>query len=586
MVSAAFSNNQADYTGAAIPFPVALTGVTVDGTAGETVTLTANLPYTVVYPYSTDEVTHAGTYSLAIRRADSEFYVLNEEVEDYAVTVNKADLEIQITVNGEGATYGDVTAENLAGLFSYEISSGLVGADSGVKDPTTLAGWNAAFAIGGIQSGYIPAGTYNNFTADVSAQDYDVTFKWNGGEPSLTVAKRGLEVTAESVMLTYGDDMPDAYTVTLPKNLGFEDSFNLYNSAAQIAAIFGIDASSVTDGGEYWSVTLPADDVATDTANNTFGFVNAGSYAFTGIEQGDINSNFTVAFAEENGGITVNPVTVTVTPAEGQEFTAEDEEAIAGLQVRFDDDDNPDISKFGISGWLLVGALVEGGENTYNVSASAENLVSTHNAGDTQNVIIVVEPGSITVEITLRADLSGTLTVTFHDNIVFSTVYGTLWDRDALMNPDNYDVDFAANGDSTTAPTSYDVEITAVNVSNYDFDNLLHNGVQTRYTITFVYTYTVMNGEEEATGQFEVVFVDSEGNNVNGAQLSVTPFEVSLTDADLNNNSKTYGDRDSALNFTYAFAALPEGYQSVYGLPAISGAARQPEDTTTRMSTA
>lgn len=579
VVSAAFSNNQADYTGAAIDqFPVALTGVTVDGTAGETVTLTDNLPYTVLYPYSTDEVTHAGTYSLAIRRADSEFYVLNEEVEDYAVTVNKADLEIQITVNGEGATYGDVTAENLAGLFSYEISSGLVGADSGVKDPTTLAGWNAAFAIGGIQSGYIPAGTYNNFTADVSAQDYDVTFKWNGGEPSLTVAKRGLEVTAESVMLTYGDDMPDAYTVTLPKNLGFEDSFNLYNSAAQIAAIFGIDASSVTDGGEYWSVTLPADDVATDTANNTFGFVNAGSYAFTGIEQGDINSNFTVAFAEENGGITVTAVTVTVTPAEGQEFTAEDEEAIAGLQVRFDDDDNPDISKFGISGWLLVGALVEGGENTYNVSASAENLVSTHNAGDTQNVIIVVEPGSITVEITLRADLSGTLTVTFHDNIVFSTVYGTLWDRDALMNPDNYDVDFAANGDSTTAPTSYDVEITAVNVSNYDFDNLLHNGVQTRYTITFVYTYTVMNGEEEATGQFEVVFVDSEGNNVNGAQLSVTPFEVSLTDADLNNNSKTYGDRDSALNFTYTFAALPEGYQSEYGLPAISGVVREGED--------
>lgn len=579
VVSAAFSNNQADYTGAAIKFPVALTGVTVDGTAGETVTLPDNLlPYTVVYPYSTDEVTHAETYSLAIRRADSEFYVLNEEVEDYAVTVNKADLEIQITVNGEGATYGDVTAENLARLFSYEIISGLVGADSGVKDPTTLAGWNAAFAIGGIQSGYIPAGTYNNFTADVSAQDYDVTFKWNGGEPSLTVAKRGLEVTAESVMLTYGDDMPDAYTVTLPKNLGFEDSFNLYNSAAQIAAIFGIDASSVTDGGEYWSVTLPADDVATDTANNTFGFVNAGSYAFTGIEQGDINSNFTVAFAEENGGITVTAVTVTVTPAEGQEFTAEDEEAIAGLQVRFDDDDNPDISKFGISGWLLVGALVEGGENTYNVSASAENLVSTHNAGDTQNVIIVVEPGSITVEITLRADLSGTLTVTFHDNIVFSTVYGTLWDRDALMNPDNYDVDFAANGDSTTAPTSYDVEITAVNVSNYDFDNLLHNGVQTRYTITFVYTYTVMNGEEEATGQFEVVFVDSEGNNVNGAQLSVTPFEVSLTDADLNNNSKTYGDRDSALNFTYAFAALPEGYQSVYGLPAISGVVREGED--------
>lgn len=578
VVSAAFSNNQADYTGAAIDkFPVALTGVTVDGTAGETVTLTANLPYTVVYPYSTDEVTHAGTYSLAIRRADSEFYVLNEEVEDYAVTVNKADLEIQITVNGEGATYGDVTAENLAGLFSYEISSGLVGADSGVKDPTTLAGWNAAFAIGGIQSGYIPAGTYNNFTADVSAQDYDVTFKWNGGEPSLTVAKRGLEVTAESVMLTYGDDMPDAYTVTLPKNLGFEDSFNLYNSAAQIAAIFGIDASSVTDGGEYWSVTLPADDVATDTANNTFGFVNAGSYAFTGIEQGDINSNFTVAFAEENGGITVSPVTVTVTPAEGQEFTAEDEEAIAGLQVRFDDS-NPAASKFGISGWLLVGAPVEGGENTYNVSASAENLVSTHNAGDTQNVIINVDPDSVTVTIILRSDLSGTLTVTFHDNIVFSTVYGTLWDRDALMNPDNYKVDFAATGDSTTAPTSYDVEITAVNVSNYDFDNPLRNGVQTRYTITFVYTYTVMNGEEEATGQFEVVFVDSEGNNVNGAQLSVTPFEVSLTDADLNNNSKTYGDRDSALNFTYAFAALPEGYQSEYGLPAISGVVREGED--------
>lgn len=579
VVSAAFSNNQADYTGAAIEFPVVLTGVTVDGTVGETVTLTDNLPYTVVYPYSTDEVTHAGAYSLAIRRADSEFYVLNEEVEDYAVTVNKADLEIQITVNGEGATYGDVTAENLAGLFSYEIISGLVGADADANTPfEDLDGMSAALSLGGIQSGYIPAATYTAITAEFATTDYDVSFNWGEGNSfSLTIAARGLEVTAEDVAQDYGTALPETYVVTMPKDLGFVDSFASYQTAEQIAAIFGIETSAVTDADDNWSIELPADYVLTDTANNTFGFVNAGTYAFTGIEQGDINSNFTVAFAEENGGITVNPVTVTVTPAEGQEFTAEDEEAIAGLQVRFDDS-NPAVSTFGISGWLLVGSAVEGGESTYNVSASAEHLTSSHNTQDVKNVIINVDPDSVTVTIILRSDLSGTLTVTFHDNIVFSTVYGTLWDRDALMNPDNYDVDFAANGDSTTAPTSYDVEITAVNVSNYDFDNLLHNGVQTRYTITFVYTYTVMNGEEEATGQFEVVFVDSEGNNVNGAQLSVTPFEVSLTDADLNNNSKIYGDRDSALNFTYAFAALPEGYQSEYGLPAISGVVREGED--------
>lgn len=580
VVSAAFSNNQADYTGAAIEFPVALTGVTVDGTAGETVTLTDNLPYTVVYPYSTDDVTHAGTYSLAIRRADSEFYVLNEEVEDYAVTVNKADLEIQITVNGEGATYGDVTAENLAGLFSYEIISGLVGADADANTPfEDLNGMSAALSLGGIQSGYIPAATYTAITAEFATTDYDVSFNWGEGNSfSLTIAARGLEVTAEDVSQDYGTALPETYAVTMPKDLGFVDSFASYQTAEQIAAIFGIETSAVTDADGNWSIELPADYVLTDTANNTFGFVNAGTYAFTGIEQGDINSNFTVAFAEENGGITVSPVTVTVTPAEGQEFTAEDEEAIAGLQVRFDDDDNPAVSKFGISGWLLVGAPVEGGENTYNVDASAEHLTSSHNTQDVKNVIINVAPGSVTVTIILRSDLSGTLTVTFHDNIVFSTVYGTLWNKEALRDHDNYTVSFAANGDSTTAPTSYDVEITAVNVSNYDFDNLLHNGVQTRYTITFVYTYTVMNGEEEATGQFEVVFVDSEGNNVNGAQLSVTPFEVSLTDADLNNNSKTYGDRDSALNFTYTFAALPEGYQSEYGLPAISGVVREGED--------
>ena len=579
VVSAAFSNNQADYTGAPVEFPVALTGVTVDGTAGETVTLTDNLPYTVVYPYSTDEVTHAETYSLAIRRADSEFYVLNEEVEDYAVTVNKADLEIQITVNGEGATYGDVTAENLAGLFSYEIISGLVGADADANTPfEDLDGMSAALSLGGIQSGYIPAATYTAITAEFATTDYDVSFNWGEGNSfSLTIAARGLEVTAEDVSQDYGTALPETYVVTMPKDLGFVDSFASYQTAEQIAAIFGIETSAVTDADGNWSIELPADYVLTDTANNTFGFVNADTYTFTGIEQGDINSNFTVAFAEENGGITVSPVTVTVTPAEGQEFTAEDEEAIAGLQVRFDDS-NPAVSTFGISGWLLVGAAVEGGENTYNVDASAEHLTSSHNTQDVTNVIINVDPDSVTVTIILRSDLSGTLTVTFHDNIVFSTVYGTLWDRDALMNPDNYDVDFAANGDSTTAPTSYDVEITAVNVSNYDFDNLLHNGVQTRYTITFVYKPIVMNGEEEATGQFEVVFVDSEGNNVNGAQLSVTPFEVSLTDADLNNNSKTYGDRDSALNFTYTFAALPEGYQSEYGLPAISGVVREGED--------
>lgn len=584
VVTADFANNQADYIGARIDFPVNLYAYNVDGSNGATITVDeANLPYSVSYPegyFDADGVTHAGVYEVGIVGRASDYYVLKESVVK-SVTVNKASLTVQIQVNDDGALYGAVTAENLKDYFAYVSAEGLKGADEG-KTFDTLAGATASYVIGGIVTGYIPAGTYDAIAATLSATDYTVGFEWGADNVfEFVIAARALTVTAEGgVELTYSDALPDAYTVKLPKSAFDFDTAALYGTADKIAAIFGVDASSVTDGGDNWVVTLAADSIATDAAVNTSGYVNVGTYNFTAIEQDaiEIDSNFTVALAAEgNGQIVVSPVTVTVTPATGQEFTADDESAIAGLQVRFNDTP-AEIAKFGITGYLLVGDVTATGENTYYVSDNAANLASSHNTDGVTNVIIKVAPSDVTVTIILRADLSGTFTVTFNGNIVFSTEFGTAWNKDALKDSANYTVAFT--GKDGAAEPAYDFAITEVNVSNYS-DNVLLNGVQKSYTVTFVYSLTVYTDEsktEQSEGQFEVVFMNSEGVDItNGTRLTVTPKTVSVAQATLANNTKVYGSAEAALNFTYKFNGLPEGY----AVPSVSGIVRYGENNGT-----
>lgn len=580
VVAAKFANNQSDYNGGNIEFGVNLYAV-ADGEATENlVDASGYLPYSVVYPenYLVEGVVHAGKYTLKIARQDSEFYVLNSEVSG-EVTINKASIEVPIIINDEGVAFGDVTSTNLKNFFTYGAVSGLVGADAG-KAFTELLGANATYSIG-TGEGYIPAGTYDTIAAELSATDYDVSFVWgDDGVCKFVIAPRALTVTAKGITQDYGTALPDTYTVLLPPLSAFGfDSEGLYATADEIAGIFGVDASAVTTDESNWVIALPADYFTTGAVVNDFGYVNAGMYDFMSIAQDDLDNNFTVGFvADGNGKIVVNTITVTVAPADGQEFTVDDEDDIAALQVRYDDR-AAEIAQFGITGYLSVGAVTAEGADTYLVSDSAANLSSTHNSDGVINVEIAVNVSDITVRIILRASLSGTFTVTFNDNIVFATEYGTRWNKEALKT--NFTVTYSGKEGATETPT-YDFAITEVSVPNYNFDDVLLNGVQKIYTVTFVYTLTVYTDdskEQVSDGLFEVVFNTSEGADItNGTRLTVTPKTVSIADAELANNTKVYGYADTALNFTYTFEGLPESYEEQFAsLPTVSGIVRYGE---------
>ena len=483
-----------------------------------------------------------------------------------------------IIINDEGVAFGDVTSTNLKNFLTYGAVSGLVGADAG-KAFTELLGANATYSIG-TGEGYIPAGTYDTIAAELSATDYDVSFVWgDDGVCKFVIAPRALTVTAKGITQDYGTALPDTYTVLLPLSAFGFDSEGLYATADEIAGIFGVDASAVTTDESNWVIALPADYFTTGAVVNDFGYVNAGMYDFTSIAQDDLDNNFTVGFvADGNGKIVVNMITVTVAPADGQEFTVDDEDDIAALQVRYDDR-AAEIAQFGITGYFTVGAVTAEGADTYLVSDSAANLSSTHNSDGVINVEIAVNVSDITVRIILRASLSGTFTVTFNDNIVFATEYGTRWNKEALKT--NFTVTYSGKEGATDTPT-YDFAITEVSVPNYNFDDVLLNGVQKIYTVTFVYTLTVYTDdskEQVSDGLFEVVFNTSEGADItNGTRLTVTPKTVSIADAELANNTKVYGYADTALNFTYTFEGLPERYEEQFAsLPTVSGIVRYGE---------
>lgn len=583
VVNAAFSGQRTDYTGEGITITPDL-----KYTNGGIATISdGDKPFRVVYPedfYDEQGVTHTGTYSVSIlysEKKESKYYVLAKETSDATYTVDPADLTVQVSIKEGDKYYGDIIlgeGGNLAEYIEYAILSGLVGQDTG-KPFTDLPGNGASFSLSG--TGYASAGSHT-ITAKFTAQDYTVTVSWEGGN-SLSVLKRGFEVTAPTVGMTYGDALPATYQVTVQKSAFEFDTLGLFDSAEEIAGVFGVESSAVADGGSVWTVTVTASALRSNATANSFGYVNARDYDFTEFNASalNFNANFSAALASDgNGQITVSPVTVTVNPiGKIPDQRVESEDDIANIRIDFAA--NTTTQRFGISGYLTVDASSATGSGAYNVSDSAAALVSSHNSDDVTNVNINVVTLGRKVNITIQA-ATGTFVITFAENVQFTVSYGTFWDR-SLITYDGHSYTWAyyVNGEQAEAPGN---PIVACYVNGYvgSADNVLNNNVGS-YNIQF--TVSAFEGTEGASSlnplDFDYEYVDSNGDPV--TSLTVVPAEVTVTSADLDQGqaSKVYGDLEAdQLSFVFEFNGLPKGYESRFGLPEIGSIHRANADGT------
>lgn len=570
VVNATLSSESATYAGSHIG--LAVNATFTDGTSATIVE--EHLPYVV--PSLPEGVNHVGEYDVTIAKRDSDYYVLSEEV-TAKFSVTKASLVMSVTFDKDSYVYGEVTYEGLQDLINYTIASGLMGADEG-KDFAALDGNGASFSITG--EGYVPAGS-NPVTAVFTANDYTVTLQ--GGGLSLSVTARPVTVTAEGVTSTYGDDLPTEYSVSVP---AFEfDSLGLFNEVSEIAALFGVEEGKVSvDAGGGWTVKVPAAAIANDSTRNTFGYVDAGRYNFTAFnaDELEIDPNFAVSLAEEgNGTIEVSAVKVEVGPVGSiADIRVPSADKIEEIQINIAT--NSTTTKFGITGYLTLDVSGAQGEK-YPISTDASGLSSSHNyAEGVENVIITVNTGGRTVNVTIEV-ASGKFVITFNEDVSFSTPYGTYWNRTQLTYDGGGEggnftyVFYDQDGAPAEAPAHPVVSVYIVGYTGTE-SSVLSNNVG-EYPIQF--TVNAFEGNDEASGldpiNYDFEYRDAEGNEV--TTFRVTQREITVVGITSSPNlTKEYGAMDGELNFGFSFENLPEG---VGNIP-VSGIYRANADGTAR----
>ncbi len=548
------------------------------------------IPYQVVYPDGYQgNVTNADSYTLALTRKPSEFYVLASETTSFTFTVSKAKLTATFEVTGTGYTYGDlVTYSGNEKYFGNKIAytldpAGLLGVDKGITDITALGG-SLSFAITG-QDGYLEAGSYTP-TPNAVTKNYTISVVWKTGANSIVIGARQLDIVVESPdsAVTYGNPLPSVYTFTIPASYFDWDTLRMFGGAEEIQALFEADIT-VTAEGEGYTVTLPASFVTTAATQNDFNLVNVGEYKITGL--GDIiaSGNFSQAFDEEQSGtVKVEPVTVTVSPSGNiQAYSVENKAEIAEIKIPIS---GADVTRFGISGYLVLDQTGhedhETGTQEYYVLEDASTLLSSHNTDDVTNVNIVVSRGDVKISVTIRI-ATGVFVITFNENVTFTTTYGVWWDRNLLtFDGHSYTYEYYAVNDGVRdkEPTPWEnTPILSVTIDRFSAaeKDVFRNNVGT-YPI-----YLKCDGfdgtSEFNASDYSFEYYANDGSKVPDV-LTVTQAEVEISAATLNETEKVYGETDPTFAFTYTFGNAPTGdyisrYQTALGhVPAVTGAVR------------
>lgn len=572
VTTVALASQSAVYNGGDIPLSV--TAYYTDGSlAGDE--MNGCEPYVVpTLPKDEAGVVHAGDHFVTIERKHSEFYVMND-ANEVKFVVEKAPLTMSVSLTAESYTFGAVAANALQSIVSFGTPVGLVGADADAnKAWGDLLGATAVFSYAASKS-YVPVGNYSVIVT-LTAKDYTVTLEDN--TLAFAITARELDFSAAGESITYGDAAPATYTVSVPKiEFDFDikgeelNGLGLYQDKAGIAAVFGVDESAVSDGGESWNVELPAAAFAKFEVND-FGYldVNTDGYDITGFNASatEFNNNFEPAY-QGGGKVTVSPVTVSVSAVSGISFRANSGEDLSEKEIAFMP--NADSIRFGVSGSLRLvydpeqdpGAA--GGTVTYNVSTTEHALSTAHNHDGIVNVLFAVNEGG-TVSVVYNA-ATGTFTIRFNDTVKFEVPYGEFWNTQQIRydgsDARTYTVTYLSDdGSSTELP------------ANPYFEAFVqgYNGLQGNVLENFVGSYPISFGSFEFDGttgldvaNFDFVFVDSEGNLVTA--LNVVKRDVSVTGITFADGAltKEYGDLDGEIPAEATFDNPPAGFGITLG---------------------
>ena len=437
VVNATFDNTFT-YNGARLPVTVSTTNV-----FGNQVTVTTgNEPYSIVYPegYFKNDVTHAGSYDVSLKRAGvtSKFFVLNEEV-TRMVSVAKAPLTIEASIApAEDIFFGAMTLANAESLlnFTYSIAAdGLQGEDAGTTDFNEL--YNASFDVSVAE---VSEGSYARIgdhavNVTFTAGDYTVTVSWTSAQ-SVNIKARAVEFTVDDpANVTYGDAMPTEYTLRVPKSVfGFDSKgeglpgLGLYQDAAGVESLIG---KTVREDGDYWVFSVPQSDFEAFTANGA-GRYNVGTYTIVGFKGTFFINNIVLSMAEGGEGtFEVTSRTITISPAIPEEtINVEDASEVKGFT--FNISGTPETSAYGLSGLFTAGDPT-GVDNQYHIVGDLKNFTSADNKYNEGNVTIAF-PGDQSgwVFYINIIEAAGKIVIEFTSAGIFNVTYGTWFDAETI----------------------------------------------------------------------------------------------------------------------------------------------------------
>lgn len=437
VVNATFDNTFT-YNGARLPVTVSTTNV-----FGNQVTVTTgNEPYSIVYPegYFKNDVTHAGSYDVSLKRAGvtSKFFVLNEEV-TRTVSVAKAPLTIEASIApAEDIFFGDMTLANAESLlnFDYNIAAdGLQGADHGKTDFTKLHNASIAVSVDGVSAdSYARIGDHA-VNVTFTAGDYTVTVNWTSAQ-SVNIKARAVEFTVDDpANVTYGDAMPTEYTLRVPKSaFGFDSKgeglpgLGLYQDAAGVESLIG---KTVREDGDYWVFSVPQSDFAAFIANDASRY-DVGTYTIEGFKGTFFNNNIALSMAEGGEGtFEVTTRTITISPAiPAAPYNVEDESEAAGFT--FNIAGTSETSAYGLRGQFTAGDPTDVA-NQYHIVGDLENFTSADNEYKEGNVTIVLATDQTGWVFSINIiEAAGKIVIEFTSAGIFNVTYGTRFDAEAI----------------------------------------------------------------------------------------------------------------------------------------------------------
>lgn len=567
VVNATFDNTFT-YNGARLPVTVSTTNV-----FGNQVTVTTgNEPYSIVYPegYFKNDVTHAGSYDVSLKRAGvtSKFFVLNEEV-TRMVSVAKAPLTIEASIAPGDIFFGDMTLANAESLlnFTYNIAAdGLQGADAGETDFTKLHNASIKVIVDEVSEGSYARIGDHTVNVTFTAGDYTVTVNWTGVQ-SVNVKERPVEFTVDDpANVTYGDAMPTEYTLRVPKSaFGFDSKgeglpgLGLYQDAAGVESLIN---KTVREDGDHWVFSVPQSDFAAFTANGASRY-DVGTYTVEGFKGTFFNNNIVLSMAEGGEGtFEVTTRTITISPAIPSEpYNVEDASEAEGFT--FNIAGTPETSAYGLSGRFTAGDPTDV-ENQYRIVGDAADFTSADNEYKEGNVTIVLATDQSGWVFSINIiEAAGKIVIEFTDAGIFTVTYGELFNATAIAAADGgyYTVlYYPKEGEGyATEPTAIPEGVTlAVTITAAGYQADLYANHAGNYNLTV---------SAEAQGAAEGVFYTYAYRIAGGAlpaYVTVETLQATVTVSEVTQLSKEYGANDPAIDpAAFGFAFTSEAHQEL-----------------------